>query len=63
MKARVIKDTKIIAYPFLTIIKDSIVELSGTENEDGTIVVRVNPGTEYEKNVLINASNLEVLTE
>ena len=42
MKARVIKDTKIIDYPFLTIMKDTIVEVIGTENEDGTIVIRYN---------------------
>ena len=55
MKARVIKDTKIIDYPFLTITTGSIVEVIGTENEDGTIVIRYNG-----HNYLINASDLEV---
>lgn len=54
MKAKIIKDTKIIDYPFLTIMKDTIVEVIGTENEDGTIVIR------YEgHNYLVNACDLE----
>ena len=56
MKAKIIKDTKIIDYPFLTITKGSIVEVIGTENEDGTIVIRYNG-----HNYLINASDLEVV--
>lgn len=56
MKARVIKDTKIIDYPFLTIMKDTIVEVIGTENEDGTIVIRYNG-----HNYLVNACDLEVM--
>ena len=56
MKARIIKDTKIIDYPFLTIMKDTIVEVIGTENDDGTIVIRYNG-----HNYLINASDLEVM--
>lgn len=54
MKARIIKDTKIIDYPFLTIMKDTIVEVIGTENEDGTIVIRYNG-----HNYLIKACDLE----
>ena len=54
MKARVIKNTKIIDYPFLTIMKDTIVEVIGTENEDGSIVIRYNG-----HNYLINACDLE----
>ena len=54
MKARVIKNTKIIDYPFLTIMKDTIVEVIGTENEDGTIVIRYNG-----HNYLVNACDLE----
>lgn len=58
MKAIVIKDTKIIDYPFLTITKDTIVEVIGTENEDGTIVIRYS-GNNY----LVKSSDLEVLGE
>lgn len=56
MRAKIIKDTKIIDYPFLTITKDTIVEVIGTENEDGTIVIRYNG-----HNYLINVSDLEVM--
>ena len=56
MKARVIKNTKIIDYSFLTIMKDTIVEVIGTENEDRSIVIRYNG-----HNHLINASDLEVI--
>ena len=63
MKARVIKDTKIIDYPFLTIMKDTIVEVIGKQTTDGTIVVRINLDTEFERNALVNASDLEVLEE
>lgn len=56
MKARVIKDTKIIDYPFLTITKNSIVEVIGELTTDGTIVIRYNG-----HNYLINASDLEVM--
>ena len=55
MKARVIKDTKIIDYPFLTILKDTIVEVIGEMTSDGTIVIRYNW-----HNYLINACDLEV---
>lgn len=58
MRAKIIKDTKIIDYPFLTIMKDTIVEVIGTENEDGTIVIRYNG-----HNYLVNACDLEVLEE
>ena len=58
MKARVIKDTKIIDYPFLTITKGSIVEVIGELTTDGTIVIRYNG-----HNYLVNASDLEVLGE
>ena len=58
MKAKIIKDTKIIDYPFLTIMKDTIVEVIGTENEDGTIVIRYSG-----HNYLVNASDLEMLEE
>ena len=56
MKAIVIKDTKIIDYPFLTITKGSIVEVIGETTSDGTIVIRYNG-----HNYLINASDLEVM--
>ena len=56
MKARVIKDTKIIDYPFLTITKDTIVEVIGELTTDGTIVIRYNG-----HNYLVNASDLEVM--
>lgn len=56
MRAKIIKDTKIIDYPFLTITKGSIVEVIGTENEDGTIVIRYNG-----HNYLVNACDLEVM--
>lgn len=58
MKAKVIKNTKIIDYPFLTITKDTIVEVIGTENEDGTIVIRYSG-----HNYLVNACDLEVIEE
>ena len=54
MKAKVINNTKIIDFPFLTIMKDTIVEVIGTENEDGTIVIRYNG-----HNYLVNACDLE----
>ena len=58
MKAKIIKDTKIIDYPFLTIMKDTIVEVIGESTSEGTIVIR------YEgHNYLVNASDLEVLEE
>ena len=54
MKAKIIKDTKIIDYPFLTIMKDTIVEIIGEQTSDGTIVIR------YEgHNYLVNACDLE----
>lgn len=56
MKARVIKDTKIIDYPFLTITTGSIVEVIGELTTDGTIVIRYNG-----HNYLVNASDLEVV--
>ena len=58
MKAKIIKDTKIIDYPFLTITKDTIVEVIGELTTDGTIVIRYNG-----HNYLVNASDLEVLEE
>ena len=56
MKAKVINNTKIIDYPFLTIMKDTIVEVIGEMTSDGTIVIRYNG-----HNYLINASDLEVV--
>lgn len=56
MKAKVIKDTKIIDYPFLTITKDTIVEVIGSETEDKTIAIRYSG-----HNYLVKASDLEVL--
>ena len=56
MKAKIIKDTKIIDYPFLTIMKDTIVEVIGELTTDGTIVIRYSG-----HNYLINASDLEVM--
>ena len=54
MKAKIIKDTKIIDYPFLTIMKDTIVEVIGELTTDGTIVIRYNG-----HNYLVNACDLE----
>lgn len=58
MKAKVINDTKIIDYPFLTITKDTIVEIVGTETEEGSIVIRYS-GNNY----LVKSSDLEVIEE
>ena len=63
MEAEIIKDTKIIDYPFLTITKGSIVEVIGEQTSEGTIAVRINLDTEFERNALVNASDLEVLEE
>ena len=63
MEAKIIKDTKIIDYPFLTITKGSIVEVIGEQTSEGTIAVRINLDTEFERNALVNASDLEVLEE
>ena len=61
MKAKIIKDTKIIDYPFLTIMKDTIVEVIGEITSEGTIAVRINLGTDLERNALIKYEDLEVL--
>ena len=61
MKARVIKDTKIIDYPFLTIMKDTIVEVIGEQTSEGTIAVRINLGTDLERNALIKYEDLEMI--
>ena len=61
MKAKIIKDTKIIDYPFLTIMKDTIVEVIGESTSEGAIVVRINLGTDLERNALIKYEDLEVL--
>lgn len=58
MKAKIIKDTKIIDYPFLTIMKDTIVEVVGTKTEEGSIVIRYSG-----HNYLVKASDLEVIEE
>lgn len=61
MKAKIIKDTKIIDYPFLTITKDTIVEVIGEQTSEGTIVVRINLGTDLERNALIKYEDLEII--
>ena len=61
MKAIVIKDTKEIDYPFLTITKGSIVDVIGSLLENGSIPVRVQLGTEYEHNALVKAKDLVVI--
>ena len=61
MKAKIIKDTKIIDYPFLTITKDTIVEVIGESTSEGTIVVRINLGTDLERNALIKYDDLEMI--
>ena len=61
MKAKIIKDTKIIDYPFLTIMKDTIVEAIGESTSEGTIVVRINLGTDLERNALIKYDDLEMI--
>ena len=61
MKAKVIKDTKIIDYPFLTIMKDTIVEVIGESTSEDTIVVRINLGTDLERNALIKYDDLEMI--
>lgn len=59
MKARIIRDTKEMDFPFLTITKGSIVEVVGTQLENGAIPVRVLLDTEYEKTTLVMAKDLE----
>ena len=61
MKAKIIKDTKIIDYPFLTIMKDTIVEVIGETTSDGTIAVRINLGNNLERNALIKYDDLEMI--
>ena len=61
MKAKIIKDTKIIDYPFLTIMKDTIVEVIGEITSEGTIAVRINLGTDLERNALIKYDDLEMI--
>ena len=61
MKARVIKDTKIIDYPFLTIMKDTIVEVIGESTSEGTIAIRINLGNNLERNALIKYDDLEMI--
>ena len=63
MKAIVIKDTKELDYPFITITKGSIVEVIGSLLEDGSIPVRVQLGTEYEHNALVKAKDLEAIED
>ena len=63
MKAIVIKDTKEIDYPFITITKGSIVDVIGSILENGAIPVRVQLGTEYEHNALVKAKDLEAIEE
>ena len=63
MLAIVIKDTKEIDYPFITITKGSIVEVIGSILENGAIPVRVQLGTEYEHNALVKTKDLEAIEE
>lgn len=59
MKARIIRDTKEMDFPFLEIAKGSIVEVVGSQLENGTIPVRVLLNTEYEKTTLVKVKDLE----
>ena len=63
MKAKVIKDTKELDYPFLTITKGTIVEVIGSILENGAIAVRVQIDTENEHNALVMAKHLEAIEE
>lgn len=63
MKAKVIKDTKELDYPFLTIKKGTIVEVIGSILENGAIAVRVQIDTENEHNALLKAKHLEAIEE
>lgn len=63
MKAKVIKDTKELDYPFLTITKGTIVEVIGSILENGAIAVRVQLGNENEHNALVKAKHLEAIEE
>lgn len=63
MKAIVIKDTKELDYPFISITKGSIIEVIGSILENGAIPVRVQLGTEYEHNALVMAKYLEAIED
>ena len=63
MLAKVIKDTKELDYPFITITKGSVVEVIGSILENGAVPVRVLLGTEYEHNALVKAKDLEAIEE
>lgn len=56
MKAKIINNTQTIDYPFIKIPKDAIVEIVGTETEEGSIVIRYNGC-----HCLIGVADLEVL--
>lgn len=55
MKAKIINNTQTIDYPFIKIPKDTIVEIVGTETEEGSIVIRYNGC-----HCLIRVADLEV---
>ena len=63
MLAIVIKDTKELDCPFISITKGSIVEVIGSILENGSIPVRVQLGTEYEHNALVKAKDLEAIED
>lgn len=61
MLAKVIKETKELNRPFISITKGSIVEVISSILEDGSIPIRVLLGTEYEHNTFVKAKDLEII--
>ena len=56
MEAKIINNTQTIDYPFTNIPEGTIVEIVGTETEEGSIVIRYNGC-----HCLIRVTDLEVL--
>lgn len=56
MKAIITKNTITIDYPFIEILKGTIIEIIGSETEDKTVAIRYNG-----HNCLVNIYDLEGL--
>ena len=59
MKARIIRDTKQLDFPFSIIPEGSIVEIIGNKTEEDTIVIRASKKI----NTIIKFEDLKILEE